>query len=275
MPIASAKKPSLIGRLLGCRPKAPAKILGRLVDVSRHSITGFVFDDSDPERAIEVETFIGDFSVGRQWVKKNPSAGTRPDQTHRFQIAIPSQLSESSLPEQMGVKVVETGRFIEGSPLAAPFDPATLEDVDLHALSEERPDHLLPPLDRQSLDEAPLTEDQRAWRRDGSLRKQGLIDGDTLEAYAEARWRHKPQELGWLSPTPYLHVPELMRLCCDGALADKLEELIGEPMGVHLNLTNWVSTERNWHQDDYLNPPTVNSWYAAVWVALDITFEVQ
>jgi hypothetical protein len=40
-------------------------------------------------------------------------------------------------------------------------------------------------------------------------------------------------------------------------------------MGLHLNLTGWVSTERNWHQDDYLNPPYVNSWYSAVWVALD------
>ena len=40
-------------------------------------------------------------------------------------------------------------------------------------------------------------------------------------------------------------------------------------MLLHLTLTGWVSTERNWHQDDYLNPPFVNSWYAAVWVALD------
>jgi len=38
---------------------------------------------------------------------------------------------------------------------------------------------------------------------------------------------------------------------------------------MHLNLTGWISTERNWHQDDYLNPPTVNNWYAAVWFALD------
>jgi ectoine hydroxylase-related dioxygenase (phytanoyl-CoA dioxygenase family) len=38
---------------------------------------------------------------------------------------------------------------------------------------------------------------------------------------------------------------------------------------LHLALTGWVSTERNWHQDDYLNPDFVNSWYCAVWMALD------
>ena len=40
-------------------------------------------------------------------------------------------------------------------------------------------------------------------------------------------------------------------------------------MGVSLNLTALVSTERNWHQDDYLNPPQTKGWYAAVWFALD------
>jgi ectoine hydroxylase-related dioxygenase (phytanoyl-CoA dioxygenase family) len=47
-----------------------------------------------------------------------------------------------------------------------------------------------------------------------------------------------------------------------------MRSLIGEQMMLHLCLTGWVSTERDWHQDDYLNPPFVNSWYAAVWMAL-------
>jgi len=38
---------------------------------------------------------------------------------------------------------------------------------------------------------------------------------------------------------------------------------------LHLNLTGWVSTERDWHQDNYLNPPEVNGHYAGVWTALD------
>ena len=40
-------------------------------------------------------------------------------------------------------------------------------------------------------------------------------------------------------------------------------------MLLHLALTGWISTQRDWHQDDYLNPPFVANWYAAVWMALD------
>lgn len=90
-----------------------------------------------------------------------------------------------------------------------------------------------------------------------------------MDAYKEARLRELGEKNDWKSGTPYMHVPELRSLCCDGSLGALLEELISEPMGVHLKLTNWRSTERNWHQDDYLNPPTLNSWYVAVWMALE------
>lgn len=33
-----------------------------------------------------------------------------------------------------------------------------------------------------------------------------------------------------------------------------LEELLGEPAGVHLSLTGWLTTTRDWHQDCVLNP---------------------
>jgi ectoine hydroxylase-related dioxygenase (phytanoyl-CoA dioxygenase family) len=74
---------------------------------------------------------------------------------------------------------------------------------------------------------------------------------------------------GWPSPTPYLDVREMRDLALYPPLMSQMRELIGEPMVLHLCLTGWVSTERGWHQDDYLNPPFVNSWYAAVWMALD------
>jgi len=66
-----------------------------------------------------------------------------------------------------------------------------------------------------------------------------------------------------------MHVAELRDVSLYPPLMNLMESLIGEEMGLHLNLTGWVSTERNWHQDDYLNPPYINSWYAAVWIALD------
>jgi ectoine hydroxylase-related dioxygenase (phytanoyl-CoA dioxygenase family) len=73
---------------------------------------------------------------------------------------------------------------------------------------------------------------------------------------------------GWPDCTPYMRHPALRRICTHPAIAAALEALLGEPAGVHLNLTGWVSTERDWHQDGYLNPPEVGDYYAAVWVAL-------
>jgi ectoine hydroxylase-related dioxygenase (phytanoyl-CoA dioxygenase family) len=45
--------------------------------------------------------------------------------------------------------------------------------------------------------------------------------------------------------------------------------LLGEEMGLSLSLSNWTSTERNWHQDEYLNPPHVRAHYLAAWIALE------
>lgn len=76
---------------------------------------------------------------------------------------------------------------------------------------------------------------------------------------------------GWDDCTPYMRHEELRDILCSPKLADALERLTGEPMAVHLNLTGWVSTERDWHQDTYLNPPAVGDFYAAVWIALGPT----
>jgi Phytanoyl-CoA dioxygenase (PhyH) len=73
---------------------------------------------------------------------------------------------------------------------------------------------------------------------------------------------------GWDDCTPYMRYSALRDLVCAPELAEALERLTGEPMAVHLNLTGWVTTERDWHQDTYLNPPEVGDYYAAVWIAL-------
>lgn len=89
-----------------------------------------------------------------------------------------------------------------------------------------------------------------------------------LDPYIARRTQFE-RPTGWWSPAPYLHIDELRELCLYPKLRQILRSLIGEEMMLHLNLTEWVSTEQNWHQDEYLNPPFVNSWYAAVWIALD------
>lgn len=155
--------------------------------------------------------------------------------------------------------------------------------ISFAELTENVPDELLPPLDRSddfiatngllSRQNDPFGR-RVHWRENGYLiLGGGFLPDDLIDAYC-SRWiadrnRDGNYPRGYQSPTPYMWVDELKDICLYPPLVAILSDLIGEPMGLHLNLTDWVSTERNWHQDDYLNPPTVNSHYAAVWMALD------
>lgn len=122
---------------------------------------------------------------------------------------------------------------------------------------------------------------QQQWRDDGFtvIRPIGhrFTNGATgyidevppeVDAYQRA-WLADNQDRpsGWPCDTPYMHTPAVLDLCA--TVAPMLEHLIGEPCGVHLNLTGWRSTTRNWHQDGYLNPDTNADHYAAVWFALE------
>jgi len=140
--------------------------------------------------------------------------------------------------------------------------PPTLAD-----LTEEFVDEHVPPLDRRDIDESGLTANQRQWRDHGFVLKRRFIPDEILDAYYKARSQlDRPH--GWDSPAPYMHVPEIRDLGLYPPLVALLDELVGEPMAMTLNLTGWRSTERNWHQDDYLNPPAVHGWYSAVWIAV-------
>lgn len=151
--------------------------------------------------------------------------------------------------------------------------------LSLDDLTETWPDELTPATER-----APATERQRDWARVGVVIAPGLFpENDPVLAAYEAEWlaaNGGPDAIpgqpatytapgGWPYATPYMDHPALQRLVCDGRIAALLEELLGEPAGVHLNLTGWVSTRRNFHRDSYLNPPgVVGGFYAAVWLAL-------
>lgn len=74
---------------------------------------------------------------------------------------------------------------------------------------------------------------------------------------------------GWHYPTPFMVHEELRDLALFENMNGVLQELVGEEMGLNLALTGWVSTERNFHQDSYLNPPFLWSNYLAVWMALE------
>lgn len=143
----------------------------------------------------------------------------------------------------------------------------------------------------------PLTDEdhEHDWNDDGVVIVPGLIPDDLIAAYRE-EWSaanglvhvdwdehaddrpghgvpglgilHADRPGGWPDCTPYMRHRALRDLVCSPQIAKVLEETIGEPAGVHLNLSGWVSTERNWHQDGYLNPPHVGDVYAAVWISL-------
>lgn len=146
-------------------------------------------------------------------------------------------------------------------------------------------DEDLPPLDR--LDTG--TDGTSAeWVTDGVMHLPGLIPDAVVDAYcgrfitdaaaragAGGRSRDALRDYfaelghGYGIGTPYLHVPELRDVALHRDLAAVLEAILGEPAGMHLNLTGWKSTQRAWHQDRYLNPPCVGNWYIAAWIALD------
>jgi ectoine hydroxylase-related dioxygenase (phytanoyl-CoA dioxygenase family) len=96
-----------------------------------------------------------------------------------------------------------------------------------------------------------------------------LIPPALLDAYCTAYLAAGVAPLGWPDCTPYVGVAELRALCLCDELLTVVEHLLGEPALLHLNLTGWVSTERAWHQDTYLNPPEVGDRYLAVWIALE------
>lgn len=112
------------------------------------------------------------------------------------------------------------------------------------------------------------------WNDDGVVIRKAFFDDGLLIPYEE-EWRDAhgwtwpaARPGGWPDTCPYMRHDALRRLCCDGPLAQLLEGLIGEPAAVNLNLTGWVSTQRDWHADQYLNEPEVGDHYAAVWIAL-------
>ena len=111
------------------------------------------------------------------------------------------------------------------------------------------------------------------WNEDGFVILKNFLPEDLMAQYEQC-WLRENRELanrpgGWPDCTPYRRYEELFNILTYAPLAEKLQQLLGEPAGVHLNLTGWITTQRNWHQDSYLNPAHVGDYYAAIWIALD------
>jgi ubiquinone/menaquinone biosynthesis C-methylase UbiE len=136
-------------------------------------------------------------------------------------------------------------------------------------LSEVFPDSEVPPLDRASVDEARLTRDQLHWRRYGYLVLNSVLPPELIEAYLALRKRENIGLGGFENVVWEGTHPEIMALGTYAPLADKIRELFGEDLAFNFTLTQFTSTEREWHQDDYLGADGVYGRYCALWMALD------
>ena len=117
----------------------------------------------------------------------------------------------------------------------------------------------------------PLAPLANRYAEDGLVVITDLLDDDVVDAYCAEYVQHSPDHTtsGFQYATPYMDHPFVLDLCMRPEIIAVAETLVGEPMGLHLNLSNWRSTTRNWHQDGYLNPDSNLDWYVAVWIALD------
>lgn len=127
----------------------------------------------------------------------------------------------------------------------------------------------------------PTPADARLWNDDGVVILEDFFPHDLLDRYV-AEWHlnngyrgiredgtlDAERPGGYASDTPYLDHRALFDVVTYGPLAAELENLIGEPAAVHLNLTPFVSTERSFHADAQLNERGVDARYAAVWICV-------
>jgi hypothetical protein len=146
--------------------------------------------------------------------------------------------------------------------------------VKFHDLASEGPEGSRFHLDAHPRFGAKLHVNKSAYTRqfwqEGYCIARNLLSGGYIRPYCELVERSGVGPGGWPGATPYMQHPEILDVCCNLLVADFLGMLFdGQDLGLHLNLTGWVSTERNWHQDQYLNPAQVGSHYVAAWFALD------
>ncbi len=111
-----------------------------------------------------------------------------------------------------------------------------------------------------------LTAEQKFWQENGYLIIPGLIPEELIESYIDVRKTCKSIR-GW-GGAPYLYFDEVKNLSLYRPMVEVLKNLLLDDIILHLNLTGWVSSERNWHQDEYLNPRNVKGSYIATWIAL-------
>jgi hypothetical protein len=122
-------------------------------------------------------------------------------------------------------------------------------------------------LDRDDLDESTLDDDQRAFRADGFVIKEGLIPEELTAPYLTDRLAIEDDNFS-LWGGSYMGLASMRDVCLHRPLTDLVERLVGKPAALFLTLSGLESTRRTWHQDFYLKPGYENVDYCAVWIAV-------
>jgi hypothetical protein len=137
-----------------------------------------------------------------------------------------------------------------------------------HELSEHYPEEASLLLDQKTAFLKNITPDQQHWRDYGYVIKRHFIPDTLIDEYIELRNKLNLGDGLFPDCHPHLYSSVIRDICCSPELHYLLVDLVGEEMGLHFSLTNFKSTERGWHQDDYLNPENTMARYVAIWMAI-------
>lgn len=140
---------------------------------------------------------------------------------------------------------------------------------DFEEMIEEYPSIEVPFLDQTDVSHEHFLPHQKSWAENGFLLLRGMIPDALCDEYIEVRNKLNLGLRAMPHFTPYLEHDSIMKMFCSRELNDIIRDLVGEDVGLHFNLTPFTSSERGWHQDEYLNPPKTYGRYLAAWIAVD------
>lgn len=109
---------------------------------------------------------------------------------------------------------------------------------------------------------------RKQFLEDGYVIFKNLIPDHLCDFYWENRMKEYEKGVNHHTEMGYLTQEYIRNIGLYPPLLSVLDQALQGEVGLHLNLTNVRSTERMWHQDDYLNPDYIQGRYVAVWVAV-------
>lgn len=145
---------------------------------------------------------------------------------------------------------------------------APSNSIAFDELAEHFPEDRVPFLDRPDVDVASLTPLQRQWYEKGYVILPGLVPQADIDEYDALRSQLGLGKGFFDTFTPYVEHEIVRKISLSPQLHEAMTEILGQDMALHFILTAYHSTERGWHQDDYLNPDYVYSNYCAAWISL-------